>query len=149
MPIVIGVLAIVLLILLFRVGITIEPNKLARVARYTAIGVLAALAIFLGITERWVAAVFLASVAWALLQGVRLWPAGKPDGAEKDIPRSKPSESTMSRVEALRVLGLQEGASEDEIRAAHRKLIINNHPDKGGSDYLASKINEAKDVLLP
>ncbi len=54
----------------------------------------------------------------------------------------------MSRTEALRVLGLQEGASVEEIRAAHRKLILNNHPDRGGSDYLASKINEAKDVLL-
>jgi hypothetical protein len=148
MPIVIGVLAIVFLILLFRIGITVEPNKLARIARYTAIGVLAALAIFLGVTERWLPAVFLAGVVWALLQGVRLWPAGKPDETERDIPRSESSGSRMTRVEALRVLGLQEGASEDEIRAAHRKLIMNNHPDKGGSDYLASKINEAKDVLL-
>ena len=47
------------------------------------------------------------------------------------------------------MLGLQEGASDDDIRAAHRKLILQTHPDKGGSDYLASKINEAKDVLLP
>jgi curved DNA-binding protein CbpA len=54
----------------------------------------------------------------------------------------------MTRAEALKVLGLQEGASNDEIRAAHRKLIAQNHPDKGGSDYLASKVNEAKDTLL-
>ena len=54
----------------------------------------------------------------------------------------------MGRAEALRVLGLQEGAAEEDVRAAHRKLILQNHPDKGGSDYLASKINEAKDVLL-
>jgi curved DNA-binding protein CbpA len=54
----------------------------------------------------------------------------------------------MSRAEALKVLGLQEGASEDEIRAAHRRLIVQTHPDKGGTSYLAAKINEAKDVLL-
>jgi curved DNA-binding protein CbpA len=54
----------------------------------------------------------------------------------------------MSRAEALKVLGLQESASDEEIRATHRRLIVQNHPDKGGTSYLASKINEAKDVLL-
>jgi curved DNA-binding protein CbpA len=54
----------------------------------------------------------------------------------------------MSRAEALTVLGLQEGATEGEIRAAHRRLILQTHPDKGGTNYLAAKINEAKDVLL-
>jgi curved DNA-binding protein CbpA len=54
----------------------------------------------------------------------------------------------MSRAEALKVLGLQEGASHDDIRAAHRRLMLQNHPDKGGTDYIAAKINEAKDVLL-
>jgi curved DNA-binding protein CbpA len=54
----------------------------------------------------------------------------------------------MSRAEALKVLGLQEGASDDDIRAAHRRLMLQNHPDRGGTDYIAAKINEAKDVLL-
>lgn len=54
----------------------------------------------------------------------------------------------MSRDEALAVLGLDKGASEDDIRAAHRRLMKQAHPDHGGSDYWAAKINEAKDVLL-
>jgi hypothetical protein len=54
----------------------------------------------------------------------------------------------MSRQEALSVLGLSEGASADDIRAAHRRLIQRVHPDVGGSADLAARINRAKDVLL-
>ncbi len=54
----------------------------------------------------------------------------------------------MSREEALAVLGLAEGASDEEIRAAHRRLIQRMHPDVGGSADLAARINRAKDVLL-
>ena len=54
----------------------------------------------------------------------------------------------MSVEEALEVLGLEPGATEQEIRAAHRRLLKSVHPDHGGSDWLARQINEARDVLL-
>ncbi len=54
----------------------------------------------------------------------------------------------MTREEAYRVLGLDPGASEEEIKAAHHRLMRHCHPDMGGSDYLAARLNEAKDVLL-
>ncbi|MGG5885762.1 hypothetical protein ACLF3G_01395 [Falsiroseomonas sp. HC035] len=60
-----------------------------------------------------------------------------------------PPGGPMSRAEALAVLGLAEGASLDEIRAAHRRLMRSAHPDQGGSDWLASRLNEARDVLIP
>ena len=54
----------------------------------------------------------------------------------------------MSREEALQVLGLEPGASAEQISEAHRRLMTKLHPDHGGTDYLASKINAARDVLL-
>ena len=54
----------------------------------------------------------------------------------------------MTREEALAVLGLAEGASEEEIKAAHRRLILRTHPDAGGTADLAARINRAKDVLV-
>jgi hypothetical protein len=58
------------------------------------------------------------------------------------------SSGDMNRTEALAILGLAEDASREDIVAAHRKLIQKLHPDRGGNDYLAAKINQAKDVLL-
>jgi curved DNA-binding protein CbpA len=54
----------------------------------------------------------------------------------------------MTRAEAYEVLGLATGASEFEIRAAHRRLMRGAHPDSGGSDWLAARINQARDTLL-
>ena len=54
----------------------------------------------------------------------------------------------LTKKDAYQVLGLQEGATRDEIVAAHRKLIQRLHPDRGGSPYLAKVINEAKQLLL-
>ncbi len=66
-------------------------------------------------------------------------------GAQQPPPESS---NGMNRKEALAVLGLDENASEEDIIAAHRTLMQKLHPDRGGNDYLASKINQAKDLLL-
>ena len=54
----------------------------------------------------------------------------------------------MTQEKAYEVLGLRPGASEGEIRAAHRRLMKQMHPDHGGSAFLAAQLNEARDVLL-
>ena len=56
--------------------------------------------------------------------------------------------AAMSEAEALEVLGLKQPISRDDVIEAHRKLMQKFHPDRGGNDYLASKINQAKALLL-
>ncbi len=231
----IGAIALVFLLVLFRLYVGADPKALVKALRWLGAGLLAALAAYFFLTERIAAAIFIASAAYGLFTGGHAWPGGWPHyrfpwgsgkaragqttnvrtdwlameldhdtgemgghilkGAfagrdlnslaqadalafyreagladpesarliEAWLDRRFPDWRTfaqadenpngraaagMSRAEALKVLGLTEGASADDIRAAHKRLMKQVHPDRGGSDYLASKINEAKDVLL-
>lgn len=54
----------------------------------------------------------------------------------------------MNKEEALQILGLKDRPTPEEVKQQHRKLMIKNHPDSGGSTYISTKINEAKDILL-
>ena len=73
-------------------------------------------------------------------------------GAQEQADRSESngagSTVGLTRSEALAVLGLSGDASREDIVSAHRTLIQKLHPDRGGNDYLAANINEAKDFLL-
>jgi hypothetical protein len=57
-------------------------------------------------------------------------------------------ETATEKGEAWQILGLEEGASKEEVIKAHKRLIQKLHPDRGGNDYLAAKINAAKDTLI-
>ena len=76
-------------------------------------------------------------------------PGGGPNAGRQSHFRPPPARNGwMSREEALQVLGLRPGASEAAIREAHKRLMRAAHPDSGGSDWLAARVNQARDVLL-
>ena len=74
-------------------------------------------------------------------------------GEWEEAPHSEQSKTTntnddITQREAYDILGLEPGASKDDVVSAHRALMSQLHPDKGGSNYLAAKVNEAKKILL-
>jgi DnaJ family protein C protein 19 len=78
------------------------------------------------------------------------WRASHPaatTGSQQQAPPPR-RQGNMTREEAYQVLGLLPGATEPEIRAAHHRLMRTAHPDSGGSDWLATRVNQARDVLL-
>ncbi|MEA2824472.1 MAG: hypothetical protein QOF03_954 [Alphaproteobacteria bacterium] len=149
-----GIALLGLLMLLARGYTGASPRSLARGFRLSGGVLLALVTIALVITGRVGFAFLTASGAWFLLFGsVPPWqrtygPGPGPGQGGRRGSSGPPRANAMSRAEALTVLGLQEGASDEEVRAAHRRLILQTHPDKGGTNYLAAKINEAKDVLM-
>ena len=78
----------------------------------------------------------------------RAHPDWRDDLSGDDAGGPRTRNGGMSRDEALAVLGLRDGATRDEIKAAYQRIISGLHPDHGGSDYLAAQVNEAKAVLL-
>ncbi|MDO9423805.1 MAG: DnaJ domain-containing protein [Methylobacter sp.] len=157
-------LMLILIIIAFfgvRAFLKTSPAVLARYAKFLFLLVTGLIVFYLAVTGRlnWffalagVAIAFIFRLMPALLRYApylhRLW--SQFDSAKRNTsqrPNKTTTKGDMSIEEAYEVLDLKMGASEAEIIAAHRKLMQKIHPDRGGSNYLAAKINLAKKILL-
>ncbi len=86
-----------------------------------------------------------APIGFLLLWVVRLWRAAKPS---VHTPAASSAGGAMTRAQALDVLGLYDHVTRADIELAYKALMVKNHPDQGGTDWLAARLNEARDCLL-
>ena len=137
-----------------------DPAVMARILKRALLIVGAGVLVFLAVTGRLGAAfgglagLTLLALRWHGIwrqvkqakEGYEAFRAG--GGAGSRGQTKKPRNGNMTRREALEILGLEEGADEAAIRDAHHRLMVKIHPDQGGSNWLATRINQARDLLL-
>ena len=155
----IGIVALAIILWFMHKFVQSNPTGMAwLLQRIGGIALLIAAA-FLTIRGEWIAALPLALMGFGLLGWMPQLSLGNADrggaGRGEDAQRRADSRhrtasgtGKMTEEEAYEVLGLQPGASADDIGQAYRSLMKKLHPDQGGTTYLATRINQAKDVLL-
>ena len=143
-------------------GLKKEPHERRQYMQKSVLVGLLLCFIVLALTGRlsWILAALSVSVAFVLRfipvvlryapQLQRLWTLWRNNqGGSSGEAQGRPVNKGAITVEdAYKVLGVSASATRQEIIDAHRKLILKNHPDRGGSSYLAAQINQAKDILL-
>jgi hypothetical protein len=126
---------------LYKFFLNATPKQVSTMFLVVVTGALALALFVLALTGRLPIALAALSALWPLGVAVyrkRLF--NKPDGVVPGKP--------LTRSEAFEILGLPDTATEDEIQDAYKRLIIKVHPDQQGSEWMAAKLNAARDFLL-
>lgn len=136
-----------LLYFLFRWLVEAEPKQVKRLLMVLgAVALIALVAVFSKYGAAIAAAVLTLTVVvrrvMALVSAYHFFKKINPHAPKP------PRETPMDVKEACDILGVSTAATEEEIKAAYHRLMQRNHPDQGGSDYFAKKLNQARDVLL-
>lgn len=123
-----------------------QKGKTSNLSRYIFAGVLGILALVVIVRGNIMGALALGTAAVLAWQG-SLW---SYLGGRAKVSEGRPQAqmTSMTRKEALDILELGPDPTAEEIKDAHHAMMMKNHPDQGGSDYFATKINQAKDILL-
>lgn len=162
--VILGLAALLGLYFLLRGFLAADPASLARGLRWGVMILAAILAVWLLLSGKLGpalgalgallgAALRVNAILARLLMAGRAWGSyraqhGEGPRDESGAGARRGANSRMTREEAYEILGLQPGANEAEIRAAHHRLMLKLHPDRGGSNWLAARINLARDILL-
>ncbi len=148
----------VALILWYKIKST-GPEERKKVIFWTILSVLGAVLLLLGISGH--LSLITAAIAGLFAMTPRILQYAKyipfiqqkfqqnpPPGGYQNQQTASTGRSDISKQQAYKILGLTPGCSREEIIAAHKRIMQKVHPDRGGSDYLAAQINQAKDMLL-
>ncbi len=138
---------------LIRNGSKLKSTEMRPLLQKVAGGGLMAFAALLLLRGQFEVAIGLFALGMGLFGKAHLLPSGfgpKPNAQSQQQQQPPPQRGkvVLPKDEALAILGLKAGATAEDVKLAHKRLMKDFHPDKGGTDYLAAKINEAKDVLL-
>ena len=129
-----------------------NPTKMIKIIKFLLLGVIGSAAIFFIFTGKLAWAFFVVPLLAPWLMRARTVHRAYRNFSKSDYATGKGegsgSVAPISEIQAFEILGLNEGATEKQIKDAHRHLIAGIHPDHGGSTYLAAQINQAKDILL-
>ena len=133
------ILSIVILVILFFSLTRLSIREYSQMIRFIIVVIGGFSVLFFAFTGRLpIAMGILGSVLWLCRQNHFF----------ESKPSQKPCTSSMTYTEALEILGLDATPNIEAINSAYKKLIKKNHPDKGGSDWLAARINEAYNLLV-
>lgn len=126
---------------LYKFFLSANPKQISAFVMSVVFLVLTVALLFMAVTGRLPAAIALVVAIWPL--ALAWWKAKQP---RKPKPGPKPG--PMTRDEALEILGLPATATPEDIEEAYKRLMMKVHPDLQGSDWMAAKLNEARDLLL-
>ncbi len=110
----------------------------------------AVLAVFFAVRHAILPSLIAGSLVFLLARPLvqNYWARERGKGGPERAEAARRNVQFMTREEALAVLGLGPAPSREDVKQAHRRLMMKLHPDQGGTDYLAAKINRAKEILL-